>query len=403
MKKLILLFTLLPLFAIAQNKGTHFEHGLSWQQVKEKAKKENKYLFVDCFTTWCGPCKHMAKAIFPQEKVGDFFNKNFVNVKVQFDKTKDDSEEVKKWYADAEAIAKKFEINAYPTFLVFSPQGQLVHKIIGGGDADVFIAKVQKALSPETQYYTLLAKEKTARLSPENLMDLANAARDAYEEENALKYTDAYLATQKDLSTKTNLGFLSTRIVDSKSKGFEVFLKNPEKVDALFGKGVAQRVFENIIYGEVYSKFDTTNDIDSLITATVSKYPSVDIRERTSLYKIYFYVHRKNWDHYGNAVLSYMSRYGAEAEANLLNYFAWGVFENCNDADLITDALKWSKRSVDETQGKNAKYLNTYANLLYKLDRKEDAIAVQQQALNQVQEMEKNAYQLTLEQMKKGL
>ncbi|MDR6781550.1 thioredoxin-related protein [Pedobacter africanus] len=95
MKKLILLFVLLPFLGLAQDKGTHFEHGLSWQQVKEKAKKENKYLFVDCFTTWCGPCKYMTSTIFPQEKVGDFFNKNFVNVKVQFDKTKNDSEEVK--------------------------------------------------------------------------------------------------------------------------------------------------------------------------------------------------------------------------------------------------------------------------------------------------------------------
>eukprot|EP01132_Coremiostelium_polycephalum_P019130 gene19130-22763_t len=109
MKKLLFFFLLIPLLGTAQEKGTHFEHGLTWKQVKEKALKENKYLLVDCFTTWCGPCKYMSSTIFPQEKVGAFFNKNFVNVKVQFDKTPGDNEEVKSWYADAEAIDKEFK------------------------------------------------------------------------------------------------------------------------------------------------------------------------------------------------------------------------------------------------------------------------------------------------------
>ena len=42
MKNLIIVFFLLPHVLFAQEKGIHFEHGLSWEQVKAKAKKENK-------------------------------------------------------------------------------------------------------------------------------------------------------------------------------------------------------------------------------------------------------------------------------------------------------------------------------------------------------------------------
>nr|WP_121270134.1 thioredoxin fold domain-containing protein [Pedobacter schmidteae] len=404
MKKLILLFLLTPFLGIAQDKGTHFEHGLSWAQVKEKAKKENKYLFVDCFTTWCGPCKYMTSTIFPQEKVGDFFNKNFVNVKVQFDKTKGDSEEVKSWYADAESMSKEFKVVAYPTFLIFSPQGELVHRIVGGGDADGFIAKAQKALNPETQYYTLLKKYDAGKPSPETLKELVSVAEEAYDEDNASKFATAYLATQKDLYTKANLEFLSKYTKNSKSKGFELMLKNAKKIDAVLGNGKASEILGKIIMKEnIHPGLrKPTANIDSLIAAARAKYPTVDISKSTDLLKIQFYQGTKKWDKFQPAVMAYMKKYGTEVNAEMLNNFAWSVFENCKDQDCVASAMAWSKRSVEETQEKEPAFLDTYANLLYKMGKKEEAIAMQQKAVNLVPANEKNQYQATLDKMKKG-
>lgn len=404
MKKLILLFLLIPFLGSAQDKGTHFEHGLSWQQAKEKAKKENKYLLVDCFTTWCGPCKYMSSTIFPQEKMGDFFNKNFVNVKVQFDKTKDDNEEVKNWYADAESMSKEFSVKAYPTFLIFSPQGELVHRIVGGGEADEFIAKAQKALNPETQYYTLIKKYDAGNASPELLKELVSLSETAYDEVNASKFATAYLATQKDLYTKTNLEFLSKSAKDSKSKGFELVLKDPKKVDAVLGKGKANEILSSVILKEnVYPGLRKPNaNIDSLIAAATAKYPTVDISKPTDLLKIQFYQGTKKWDKFQPAVLAYMKKYGTEVNSQMLNSFAWTVFENCKDPDCVASALAWSKRSVEETQEKEPAFLDTYANLLYKLGKKDEAIAMQQKAVNLVPAEQKGGYQATLDKMKKG-
>lgn len=54
--------------------GINFQKG-SWAEIKAKAKAENKFIFVDAYTTWCGPCKWLSKKVFPQKKVGDLFNK----------------------------------------------------------------------------------------------------------------------------------------------------------------------------------------------------------------------------------------------------------------------------------------------------------------------------------------
>ncbi|RLJ72754.1 thioredoxin family protein [Pedobacter alluvionis] len=404
MKKLFLIFLLLPFIGSAQVKGTHFEHGLSWQQVKEKAKKENKFLLVDCFTTWCGPCKYMASTIFPQEKVGEFFNKNFVNVKVQFDQTKNDSEEVKSWYADAKSMSKEFKVNAYPTFLIFSPQGELVHRIVGGGEADEFIARAQMALNPETQYYTLLKKSESGNPTPETLKQLAVSAEAAYDEENSEKFANAYIDTQKDLYTKENLEFISRYTRSTKSKGFELMLKDPEKTDAILGKGKSNKILSTIILEEnIYPALRKPNaNIDSLAASARAKYPTVDISEPVDLMKIQIFQSEKKWDKFQPAVLSYMKKYGTEVTAEMLNSFAWTVFENCKDPDCIAEALSWSKRSVDETQSKEPSYLDTYANLLYKLGKKDQAIAMQQKAVDLVAAENKAQYQVTLEKMKKG-
>ena len=81
MKKWIAM-TMLALFSVAafaQNntketapaareiKGTVFEKG-TLKELLAKAAKEKKYLFVDVYATWCGPCKAMATQVFPAER-----------------------------------------------------------------------------------------------------------------------------------------------------------------------------------------------------------------------------------------------------------------------------------------------------------------------------------------------
>ncbi|WP_345231618.1 thioredoxin family protein [Olivibacter ginsenosidimutans] len=405
MKNLFVLLLMLPLLVVAQEEGAHFEHGLNWQQVKEKAKKENKYLFVDCFTTWCGPCKYMTSTIFPQEKVGTFMNKNFVNLKIQMDKTKDDSEEVKSWYADADAIAKEYSVKAYPTYLIFAPNGDIVHRMVGSDEADSFIARLGESLDPDKQYYTLLRKYEAGNKEPEFLRRVALAANSSYDQATASKISEEYLNTQQDLFTKENLEFLGEFTRSSTSKGFQLMLNEPEKVDAVLGKGkAADKVASIILREEVFSKVNpkTTTNLDSFKTVIKEKYPKINVDKQLAMAEIQLMQYRKDWNAFQPAIRSYMQQYGSEVKPEQLNSFAWAVFENCEDPDCVVEALAWSKRSIDETEEKSPAFLDTYANLLYKTGKTDEALVWQQKAVDLASEGEKTALRTTLEKMKKG-
>lgn len=136
--------------------GIHFEQQLKWSEILEKAKAEHKYIFVDCYATWCGPCKWMDENVYADQKAGDFFNKNFISVRVQMDQTAKDDDRTKNWYGMAISFEKDYTVNAYPTFLFFNEDGKPVHKSSGSLDTKLFISLGQDAQIPEKQYYHIL-------------------------------------------------------------------------------------------------------------------------------------------------------------------------------------------------------------------------------------------------------
>lgn len=141
----------------SQGQGIKFEQPASWQQILTLAKSENKYVFVDCFATWCGPCKYLAKQIFPQPQVGDFMNERFINYSMQMDSTVHDVEELKLLYPEVKVFMKTFNITAFPTLLFFSPEGELIYQYTGDfGVASSFIDVASKALDKDEQYFFML-------------------------------------------------------------------------------------------------------------------------------------------------------------------------------------------------------------------------------------------------------
>lgn len=136
MKSLIIILTLF--FAgksSAQQTGIHLLENKPWSEVVTLAKKENRMIFVDCCTSWCGPCKMMEKEVFPQEKVGIFFNKHYISVKYDMEK------------GNGAILKKKYDINGYPTYLFIDPANEMiVLKATGFTPAEQFIELAKKAL-----------------------------------------------------------------------------------------------------------------------------------------------------------------------------------------------------------------------------------------------------------------
>lgn len=133
MKKFVLFVAcmFMMLFVFAQ---TDFQK-LTLDKALEQAATENKRVFVDCYTVWCGPCKMMAEKILPLKEVGEFLNDHFVCLKIDMEK----GEGVK--------IARKYKVTAYPTFLILKADGSLQHRIVGGAPTGKeFLDKVEEGM-----------------------------------------------------------------------------------------------------------------------------------------------------------------------------------------------------------------------------------------------------------------
>src|ERR1700743_3710476 len=133
-----------------RSQGIKFEQGSSWEQIMNAAREAHKYIFVDCYATWCGPCKLMDQQIYPNDTVGRYMNAHFVSVRVQVDRTDWDSEDTKAWYPIANRIRHVYSVTILPTFLFFSSDGWPLHKAFGAKlTTAAFLDVVKNAQNPE--------------------------------------------------------------------------------------------------------------------------------------------------------------------------------------------------------------------------------------------------------------
>lgn len=120
----------------AQNRSIEFREG-NWEQMLKMAKKEKKMIFVDCYTSWCGPCKMLAKNIFTQDSVADFYNANFIRFQIDMEK------------GEGPELARKYGVAAFPTLLYVDKDGMLKHCVVGYLQTHELILNGEKALKGE--------------------------------------------------------------------------------------------------------------------------------------------------------------------------------------------------------------------------------------------------------------
>jgi thioredoxin 1 len=107
----------------------------AWKEALKQAAAQNKYIFVDAYATWCGPCKMLKATTFKNEKVAAFYNKNFINVSIDMEK------------GMGPDLARQWQMQAYPTLIIFNPQGKPVLGTVGYIQADKLLQFGQQTLA----------------------------------------------------------------------------------------------------------------------------------------------------------------------------------------------------------------------------------------------------------------
>jgi thioredoxin-related protein len=425
--------------------GIAWIEGLSWQGVKEKATRENKYIFLDCFTTWCGPCKKMDKEVYVDNHVGKYFNDKFISVKVQMDRTKNDNSFIQNWYKDADEIRKHYFLEGYPSFLFFSPKGVIVHKETGFIDGGKLIAFAQIALTPGkilnddfAEYQELLVKLKRGEILYDRLPFMVNVAKkmgDTISRKLIRLHTD-YVSTlaAKERYTKENIAFWVSLNLSVKSDLLQFIFRDGDKVDKVMNKkGYAATQVDKCIQNFVVDPFlsnqyknpEAKSGVTTINAATGVQVSNAALYDETDWKKLYqlirkdfnnsyakinvlqakaiWYEKNSNWIAYTKASLKKFKKdppdFDDWLESGNVNDLGWNVFLQIKDKDLINECITWMGKLVKKRQDWSDG-LDTYANLLYKFGRNEEAIQWQEKAVNL--DPTDQWHQKALAQMKKG-
>jgi len=420
MKKLLLIIPALFISILAFSQGIAFEHS-TWKEVLAKAQKTNKPIFVDVFTTWCGPCKQMSTDIFPLETVGKVYNENFICYQIDAEK------------GEGIVLAKKYGVKAYPTYLFIKGDGNLFYLTVGSMPEKSFIAVSKTALDEmnDPKPLAIWDKEYTVKKNdPAFLVDYMKKRKKLGLSNEAVFDVYLKLIPKEELTSTTVFAyyFNEGRNMKVTSFAYENLQKNYQKyIMGLFGNvfvilldGVKNTVneasatkneqllakailaydqlpkpvsmekdevymqyYKNTGESEKYLKYAMSFANNHLMKMKVDSLTTVDNRnykKMESQIKSGFY----------SKILDSVQLTGLlSAYANMermkvgegLNAISWEIFKKVTDQKTLQVALGYSKR-VNEFIPDNAAFLDTYANLFYKLGQKEEAIAQEKEALH---------------------
>ncbi len=358
MKKLLVAASLMLAFVSSQAQIT-FHEG-DWASALAKAKTENKIIFVDAYTTWCGPCKMMAKNIFTLPAVGEVYNKHFVNMKIDMEK------------GEGVDLAQQFGVNVYPTFLFVGADGSLLHRGVGYQESASFIALAETAIDPALQLGSLKKRYASGDRSEELLYNLAKASKDAYADD-ANEYVKAYLDKQQDWSTPKNMEFIFQTTSTTTDPGFDYLLENQKKFEKTFGEEDVTTKIRFALNGMMQQIFESENpDAEMKKAGEVYKKALPKTHERDFLYfQMEYYAATEDVDKFAATTAQIGDKYGAELGSEELNSMAWSFYELVDDKAMLQKALGWAKASV----AKEETYFNldTLAALYYKLGNMKQA------------------------------
>lgn len=359
-------FLLLIFFATssiyAQGNSIDFESG-SWTEILAKAKTENKLVFIDAYTTWCAPCKKMDKEVFPETEVANFYNKMFVNVKMDMEN------------GEGVNLARTYNVNVFPTLLFVDGEGDLVHRSAGYHNVEQFLALGTEALDPNMQIAALKSRFEKGDRDPQFLVNYAMAAFQIHDGSH-IPVAEAYLENQEDWSTEDNRKFLFNFIGSTDSKMFDYLVDNQEAFVEMYGQRAVSSKIQELIYGAIQDSKDESSleQIDRLFARA---YPD-KAEELSSRFRMSFYRQAGDREKYALAAMEHYKKYPSKDHEEL-NETAWTFFRITQDKKRLKRAVKWAKKSIKL----DSNYYNhdTLASLYYALGKKRKAKKMAKKAI----------------------
>jgi thioredoxin-related protein len=415
------------LFSTAYSQGIQFAEQGNWEQIKARAAAEHKFVFVDAYATWCGPCKKMDREVYTDAAVGEYVNDKFIALKVQVDKTDKDNEFTKFWYNDAAKLQQTYSISELPTFLFFNEKGELVQRQAGYLAPDAFIALCKTATDTANNYTTWIGDYKAGKVKGEALLDLALKVKSFKQDSLATVIAKKYRATVLDKQAPEKLmtprvlkvigEFPGVYHVDDKL--IRYIYKNPAKADTGMANPGGSKKITNFYVAKDYvnsvampngKPSATVPDWKSLQAKIAKQFDETTAKETVLPAKVTYYERKEDWDNMIAAWLDKIETNGVNmndmfGSMEVNNTIYEVIFKRSNDPAVLKKSIGLMEKLL-EINPESDTEIDTYAAILYKSGQKEKAIEQEKKAQDIARKRNDDRavkeYQKYLDKMEKG-
>ena len=365
MSKITGLFCFLLFVQLLPAQGIEFFHG-TWKEALAEAQKEDKILFVDSYTTWCGPCKRMSKNVFTQSQVGDFFNDNFINLKLDMEK------------ADGRTFGAQYPVSAYPTLFFLDSQGNILKKITGGQQAEALINHGQVAIKSydKTEAFEKLYNE--GKRDYDLMVDYVRELNKV--DKPSAKIANEYMKSNPDISESEKAVFLLQAVTESDSKLYDQLMQL--KSEAIAEGSVEE--FETTVRTATMKTVSKAVEYDykDLVEEAIVQYDKADIGDKKRFKsEAYLAYYSESGDYVGWKDLSksYLKKYGKKNPELYREHLSVLMTEFTYEDDSTPYAQEIFKELIKKDDSSDT--YNQYIQFLAKANQKEEALKVVKEAM----------------------
>jgi thioredoxin-related protein len=123
-------------FINASKENTEEEYKINWvsiEEAEELQKKEDRPIYIDVYTTWCGPCKMMSAKTFTNKKVIEIMNSKFYAVKFDAESNKTINFNHKEYMSPGRnhSFTSFLQVRAFPTSVFIDSDLNIITSVAG--------------------------------------------------------------------------------------------------------------------------------------------------------------------------------------------------------------------------------------------------------------------------------
>lgn len=365
MRYLVIIGIIALSFTTTKAQGIEFFHG-TWEEALTEAKLQEKVIFIDAFAVWCGPCKRMANNVFPDEKVGEFFNRYFINMKLDMER------------GEGLEFRKEYPVAAFPTLFFINSEGEVVQKVKGAKDVKSLLDLGKKvlSLSDNSEEYAELyeAGERDPEFIYKYVKSLNNSGK------SSLRIANEYLNSQSDLSTEFNLKFILETATSADSRIFGLLVQNRSQIEDVVGKEDVENQIVRACQATVLkaSEYNSTELLEEA-QEKMKKHCPEKAMQFTYDSALDFHLTQRNPEEYAKVCKKYAKKV-LKDNALELDKLATNMYQNFTEEKaVLVEAESISKAAIDKEV--NYRYYATYARILKDNGKDKEALDYAEKAL----------------------